>query len=588
MTQSHPAGTGPDAVIADLKQRAGRLGMIAFSFSIVINLLLLVSPIYMLQIYDRVLASGSGATLFYLTLAAIALLGALGALEHYRSQLLIRFGTELSRTLDQRLFRGALGAFNRPTTGNPTQPMRDLDTLTGFLSQGSATNLMDAPWAPFFLAIIFLMHPWLGIVATSGALVLGVLAVMTETTSRAPLKAAHRHRSQSMGYVDRTLRNASVIESMGMGGPILKRWLGTYREAAHHQAVAAERSGGIKAVIKFLRPSLQAAMLGTGAWLALRGDITAGTIVAASIISSRALAPIEQAVGNWKQVVAARDAYGRLIQFLTRHCPAKAEGVVLPRPEGALTVETLAGGPPGARTPVVQGLNFSLVAGQFLGIAGPSGAGKSTLASLLVGIWQPLQGAVRLDGADIYHWDKDHLGPHLGFLPQDTDLFEGTIAQNIARFGPVDSDAVLEAAKLSGVHEMILQFPQGYETLVGAGGLWLSAGQRQRIYLARAIYRRPALLVLDEPNSHLDAAGEADLIQTLKSVTAWGSTIVLICHRPPLLALADTMMILRDGRMQVLGPTAEVMKRLVGPAPQAARVLTPSHSASRTPSEVVG
>ncbi|MGF1454309.1 MAG: type I secretion system permease/ATPase [Alphaproteobacteria bacterium] len=549
-------------VVVDLKKTARKIFGVAFVFSIFINLLLLVSPIYMLQIYDRVLASGSAATLIYLTIAGVGLLAAMGALEHYRSQVMIRMGTHASRVLDQHLFSGTLRSFNRGQHAEATQPVRDLDTISTFLGSPGPTSLMDAPWIPIFLFIIFLMHPVLGIVALVGSLALGVLAVLTELLSRTPLKSAHTHRSRSMQFIDSTMRNAPAIEAMGMGGRLMGQWLDIYRKASSDQSSASERMGLVKGWVKFLRPSLQIAMLGTGAYLALRQEISPGVIVAASIISGRALAPIEQAVGSWKQIIAARDSYGRLKVFLNAFCAPKQDRVALPKPKGHLSVENLVGAPPGVRTVILKKLTFSLQAGEFLGVGGPSGSGKSTLAHMLIGIWQPMSGSVRLDGADVAKWDKDDLGSHIGFVPQDCDMFEGTIAQNIARFGQIDSEAVLEAAELAGVHEFILRLENGYETRVGAGGIWLSAGQRQRIHLARAIYGRPALLVLDEPNTHMDAGGEAALMETLRTLKGQGTTIILICHRRPMLALADRLLVLRDGQIANLGKADEVLQQM--------------------------
>ncbi len=549
-------------VVVDLKKTARKIFGVAFIFSIFINLLLLVSPIYMLQIYDRVLASGSAATLIYLTLAGVGLLAAMGALEHYRSQVLIRMGSHISRVLDQHLFSGVLRSFNRGQHAEATQPVRDLDTISGFLASPGPTSLMDTPWIPAFLFIIFLMHPVLGIVAFVGCILLGLLAVLTELMSRTPLKNAHAHRSKSMQFIDSTMRNAPAIEAMGMGGRLMGQWLDHYRKAGTEQSSASERMGLVKGWVKFVRPSLQIAMLGTGAFLALRQEISPGVIVAASIISGRALAPIEQAVGSWKQIIAARDAYARLKNFLIRFCAPAEEALSLPKPKGHLSVENLVGAPPGVRTVVLKKLTFSLQAGEFLGVGGPSGSGKSTLAHMIIGIWQPMSGAVRLDGADVAKWDKESLGTHVGFVPQDCDMFEGTIAQNIARFGQMNSEAVLEAAELAGVHEFILRLENGYETRVGHGGVWLSAGQRQRIHLARAIYGRPALLVLDEPNTHLDAGGEAALMETLRTLKGKGTTIVLICHRRPMLALADRLLVLRDGQIANLGKADEVLKQM--------------------------
>lgn len=566
---SVPADASQSAqeLLTTLRSRTLRIGAAVFAFSIVINLLFLVSPIYMLQIYDRVLSSGSGETLLYLTIAAVGLLAALGALEQCRSHVLVHLANDASTQLDKRLFNGVVTSLNKSAGGNPTQPMRDLDQVTGFLGGQGPISLMDAPWAPFFIGIIFLMHPLLGIVATVGAILLAVLAILTEAVTRTPAKDAHASKAQSMQFMERIMRNAPVIDSMGMAGNLMDRWLTPQRKGADAMASANERSATVRAVIKFLRPSIQAAMLGTGAFLALRGEITPGVIVAASIISGRALAPVEQAVGSWKQIVGTREAYSRLKAFLLRYCDKPAESVVLPRPTGALTVEKLVGGPPETRSVVIKNVSFQLEPGQFLGVAGPSGAGKTTLANMLIGIWRPMNGCVRLDGADVTAWDKSNLGPAIGYLPQDTELFEGTVAQNIARFGELDSEAVLEAAHLAGVHDFILRLEKGYETQIGPGGVFMSAGQRQRIALARAIYNRPAFLVLDEPNSYLDAAGEAALIQTLKNVHERGTTIVLICHRPQLLALADTLMILRDGQVQAIGPSKEVIKRMTGPAP---------------------
>ncbi len=560
-SSSHP-------VLDDLKRTSYRVFGVAFAFSIFINLLLLVSPIYMLQIYDRVLASGSGATLAYLTLAGIGLLAAMGALENYRSQVLVRLGKHLTTVLDSPIFSGVLRSFNRTQGAQATQSMRDLDTLAAFLSSPGPTSMMDAPWIPLFVLIVFLMHPILGLVSLIGAVLLGILAVLTEVLSRSSLQSAQTHRARSMQFVESTMRNAPAIEAMGMGDRLRSQWLGLYRRAGDDQTDASEKISYIKGCVKFLRPSLQIAMLGTGAFLALRQEISPGAIVAASIISGRALAPIEQAVGSWKQIVAARDSYKRLTEFFDKFCRKPDEALSLPKPKGFLSVEALVGAPPGVRTVILKKLSFALQPGEFLGVGGPSGSGKSTLANMLIGIWQPLSGSVRLDGADIAKWDKELLGSHVGFVPQDCDLFEGTVAQNIARFGKLDSEAVLEAAQLAGVHEFILRLEDGYETKVGPGGVFLSAGQRQRINLARAIYGGPALLVLDEPNTHLDAGGEAALIETLRTMKERGTTIVLICHRRPMLALADRLLVLRDGQITHLGPTEEVLRQMAAGATQ--------------------
>ncbi len=542
------------------------------AFSLFINLLMLTGPLYMLQVYDRVLTSGSRHTLIMLTVVAVGMILTSALLELVRSRILVRAGSRLDRRLNERLFAGLLRQRLQQKEAAESQPLRDLEALRGFLTGPGLISFFDAPWTPLFLAIIFVLHPLLGLVALSGAVVLFTLAVISELATRGPLRDASRDSAAAHGFTENTLRNAEVIEAMGMLPGLQRRWLARHQAALAAQAQASDRGGLVTAGAKFVRPVLQVAILGTGAYLALQQEITPGVMIAASIIMGRALAPVEGAIGNWRGFILARNANSRLHSFLDKD-KAPEVGMPLPRPKGAVSVERLVAAPPGLERPVLKGISFALEAGDSLGVIGPSAAGKSTLARLLIGVWPAAAGQVRLDGADIGDWNHLELGPNLGYLPQDVELFDGTVAENIARFGEPNPENVVRAAQRAGVHEMILRLPEGYDTMIGTGGAALSGGQRQRLGLARALYGDPAFIVLDEPNSNLDGEGEEALRRAVQELKQAGTTLVVIAHRPSVLAGMDKILVLRDGLIEQFGLRDEVLPKVTKAVPKAGRVV---------------
>ncbi|WP_350580840.1 type I secretion system permease/ATPase [Pseudomonas sp. HY2-MNA-CIBAN-0224] len=534
-------------------------------FSAVINLLMLAPALYMLQVYDRVLASGNEMTLLMLTLMILGLFGLMGALEWVRSQVVIRLGTQMDMRLNQRVYDAAFEA--QLSTGSPAagQALNDLTSLRQFATGNALFAFFDAPWFPVYLWVIFMFSPWLGLLALGGAVLLMLLAWLNQRMSQGPLKAASELSVEATQQASAHLRNAEAIEAMGMLGTLRGHWLAQHTAFLAQQNLASEKTASVGAWSKGVRLALQSLVLGLGALLAVQGQITAGMMIAGSILMGRVLSPIDQLIGVWKQWTSARLAYQRLESLLQAH-PARPPRMALPVPRGELAVEQLSASAPGTRRATLSNLSFTLPAGQVLGVIGPSGCGKSTLARLLIGVWQPLAGKVRLDGAQLSQWDKQQLGPHLGYLPQDIQLFAGTIAQNIARFAQVDADKVLAAAQMAGVHSLILQMPEGYDTRLGDGGAGLSGGQKQRIGLARALYGLPALIVLDEPNANLDEAGEQALLQAIAQLKQLKRTLILITHKPNVLTLTDHLLILREGQLQAYGPTAKV---LAAPKPAA-------------------
>lgn len=532
-------------------------------FSLFINLLLLTSPLYMLQIYDRVLSSRNVTTLVVLSIGAMILFMVYSALETQRSRVLVRIGGSLDRRLNARVFNAVFkGALQRP--GMTGQAVRDLDTLREFLTGSGLFAFFDAPWLPIYLLAVFLIHPMLGVVATIGGVMLFILAVLQELATRKTLSDATLAGLNANRTLENSLRNAEAIGAMGMAPAMLERWQHRRQQTLVLQALASDRAGVILAISKFVRIALQTAMLGFGAYLVIQNEITSGTMIASSIMMGKALAPIEMAVATWKQFLNARSSYERLSGVLTA-VRADERRMELPAPIGNIELERVVAAPPMSNIPVIKGISFRVSAGDVLGIIGPSAAGKSSLARLLVGIWPAHSGVVRIDGSDVQSWNKEQLGPHIGYLPQDIELFEGTVAENIARFGAVDPEAVIEAARLAGVHDMILQLGQGYDTMIGAGGATLSGGQRQRVGLARALYKTPALIVLDEPNSNLDRDGEAALARTLAQLKEKKRTTLVITHRPNILASVDHIMVMNGGLIESLGPRDEILGKYLRP-----------------------
>lgn len=547
--------------LADVLFRLRRSFYALAAFSGVINVMMLTPAIYMLQVYDRALVSRNVTTLGMLTLLVVGLFLLMSALEMTRTRVLIRVGNCLDMDLNRRIFSAAFERNLSRAGGNPAQALQDLAQVRQFLTGKGLFAFFDAPWTPIYLVVCYLIHPWLGLVTMIGSLILVGLAYLTEKATQKPLAEANQAAMTSASYANNNLRNAEVIEAMGMLPSIGKRWYQGHLRILQMQTLASDRAALISSTGRFVRITLQSLILGTGALLAIEGKITPGMMIACSILTGRALGPVEQVIASWKQLLGCRLAWGRLNDLLQDY-PQRPPSMSLQRPMGMLAVENVIAGAPGTTTSIVRGVSFSLVPGESLGIIGPSASGKSTLARLLVGVWPAQAGKVRLDGADIFTWNKAELGPWLGYLPQDVELFEGTIAENIARFAEVDSDAVIRAARSSGVHDMILHFPQGYDTRLAADGTPLSGGQKQRIALARALYGEPNLVVLDEPNANLDDVGEKALVDALAELKARGATVILISHRPNVLCAVDKILMLRDGAVHMLGSRDEVFAAL--------------------------
>ncbi len=531
------------------------------AFSAVINLLMLVPSLYMLQVYDRVLGSSNETTLAMLTLMMLVAYLCMSVLELVRSFVLVRVGARLDMRLNKRVYTAAFEQNLKKAGGNAGQSLQDLTVIRQFLTGSGIFAFFDVPWFPIYLAVIFMFNTSLGVFSLIGTVILIVLAYANERVSKKPLQDATAMSIISGNLATNNLRNAEVIEAMGMLPNLMSRWFTLHSRFLQLQAEASEKAGIVGALTKFVRISLQSLILGYGALLVLNNEITPGMMIVGSILMGRALSPVEQVIGIWKSWSGTRSAYDRLESLLSQNAPREA-GMALEKPLGRLTVEGVTAAPPGSQTAVLKGLSFSIEPGDVLGVIGPSGSGKSTLARLLVGVWPSAMGKVRLDGADIYQWNKDELGPSLGYLPQDIELFAGSVSENIARFGLIDSEKVIAAAKLAGVHDMILHFPQGYDTLLGDGGAGLSGGQRQRIALARALYGDPALIVLDEPNSNLDDQGELALVAAINEMRAKGRTIVLITHRTSALATTNKLLMLKDGIAQMFGPRDQVLGEL--------------------------
>ena len=530
-------------------------------FSAIINLLMLAPSLYMLQVYDRVLQSRNEITLLMLTLLMLGAYAFMGALEYIRSFVLIRLGAKLDMQLNKRIYTAAFEQNLRRGGGNPGQALQDLMQLRQFITGNGLFAFFDAPWFPIYLAVIFMFDFYLGLFALVAVIIMVALAFINEAVSKKPLAEANTMAVVSSNLASNNLRNAEVIEAMGMLPNLMARWFKLHGRFLKLQAEASEKSGIVTGISKFVRVSMQSLVLGLGALLVIEGKMSPGMMIAGSILLGKATGPIDQLIGVWKQWSGVKSAYERLNELLGNN-PQRLAGMTLPKPLGNLTVETVTAAPPGSTVAVIKGLSMALTPGDVLGIIGPSGSGKSTLARLLVGIWPAAVGKVRLDGADIFQWNKDQLGPHIGYLPQDIELFAGTVAENIARFGDVDPERVIEAAKRAGVHDMILHFPQGYDTRLGDAGAGLSGGQKQRLGLARAMYGDPSMLILDEPNSNLDDLGEQALLQAINELRQSGKTIVVITHRTTILGATTKLLLLRDGIAQAFGPRDQVLAAL--------------------------
>lgn len=540
-------------------------------FSGVINLLMLLPSIYMMQVYDRVLSSRSEMTLLMLTLITLGLFLLMSMLEWIRSMILVRISAGLDVTLSPRVFTASFERNLRESSSNPAQMLGDLSTIRQFVTGNGLFAFFDVPWLPIYLLVAFLFHPILGFFTLAGILLLFGLAFWNEIATKKQLSEANQLAASAGNYANNTLQNAEVIESMGMLNNLQKRWYVLQQKIIVLQAEASDKNGRISALTRFIRISWQSMSLGVGAILVIENQITGGMMIACSIVLGRAMAPVEQAIGTWKQLSGVRSSYTRLNKLLQEY-PARSLPMDLLAPEGVLNVEHISVAPPGTKQFTLRNVTFNLEPGEILGVIGPSASGKSTLARALVGVWQPQQGTVRIDNADIQQWSRERLGAHMGYLPQDIELFNGSVAENIARFNDVDSEQVIAAAKLAGVHEMILHLPKGYDTYLGAGGFGLSGGQKQRIGLARAVYGMPALIVLDEPNSNLDDQGEAALVSALLSLKSAKSTVVLITHRPSIVASVDKLLLLKDGIPQLFGPRDQVLQSIANARKQTNKI----------------
>ena len=536
----------------------------AGGLSIFINLLVFVSPLYTMQIYDRVLTSRNGMTLLLLSMIALALFISYAALEHFRSRVLVQTGIRFDEIVSGEAFETALAQALRTSSSHHVQLLRDVDTLRDVLSGGVITSLMDAPWTPIFLAICFLLHPLIGLVALLGAIAILAIAFLNERLTKAPLIAASHKSLNALDRLTSSLRNAEAIRGLGMGSAVRSTWAVTHGEALTESAKAGERGGTLLALSKFLRMAIQVAIMGVGAYLAIHQEISGGVLFAASLIVGRALAPVEAAVSQWRALVSARTSFARLDKALSARSTQRRP-MKLPSLTGHISVEALTVIVPGSQLPAVAEVSFRLAAGEVVAVVGQSGSGKSSLARALVGAWSAARGCVRIDGNDIRHFDPDVLGRSLGYLPQDVELFAGTIRDNIARFREDASDEqVVEAAQLASAHSMIQRLPQGYDTVIGDNGAGLSGGQRQRIGLARALFGRPVFVVLDEPNANLDGDGDRALADAIQMLRSRRVTIVIINHRPNLLALVDKIIFMHEGRIGRAGTRDELLPLLIG------------------------
>jgi ATP-binding cassette, subfamily C, bacterial exporter for protease/lipase len=535
----------------------------ALWFSVVSGVLVLAPSAFMLEVYDRVVNSRNHLTLTMLVLAVLGAYVVMELLDWARSQILFAAGAALDARLGDRIFVAMFKANLRRIQGGTTQAMTDLRTLRDFLQSPVVPSLMEAPVALTYAVLIFAMSPILGWAAVVGAMVQTFVGWMNERSTQPPLVAANKSAFAAQQYADGTLRNAQVIEAMGMQQDIHGRWAEKQREFLRLQATASDSAGGYQALARFLQIFMGSLLMGLGAWLLLSNDLNGGSgmMIIASILGGRMLAPLVQIVTQWRSVVGARDSWGRLSRLL-EEVPAPADSIPLPPPRGLLQVENVLASAPGSTVAILRGVAFSLQPGEVAAVVGPSACGKTTLARLLVGIWPSATGKVRLDGADVYGWDKAELGPNVGYLPQDVELFEGTFAENIARFGDVEPAKVEAAARSVGLHEFIMSLPKGYDSPVGRDGAMLSGGQRQRVALARALYGDPVFVVLDEPNSSLDEAGDAALAAAILALKARGTTFVVMTHRTSILPVVDKMLVLRDGQVQAFGPRDEVMSAL--------------------------
>ena len=544
-------------------------------FSFFINLLQLTSPLYMLQLYDRVMVSRSESTLWFLTLLVVVLFATMAILEMVRSRVLVRVGNKLDNLLSDRIFESVFKLANKMPSKASSMPLNDLTQIRQFMTGNGLFAFFDTPWMPIYIFVLFLFHPYFGFFAIFAGAVLTVFAIMNENTTKVKLAEANKLSRDSSVFVDASLRNAEVIHAMGMQSSMKKIWQKKYYGFINAQMIASDNAGFWANISKSARMLFQSLILGLGGYLAIKAELSPGMMIAGSIIMGRALAPLDLMIGTWKGFSNARSAYERLDGLLNEF-PEGDKPMKLPAPKGELLLEGVVVVPPNAKQPSLKGISFQIQKGDVVGIIGASAAGKSSLARAILGLWPLVQGKVRLDGADISQWDKENLGNYVGYLPQDIELFEGTISENICRFTEVDPVKVVEAAQMAGVHEMILRLPEGYDTQIGQGGATLSGGQRQRIGLARSLYGSPVVVVLDEPNSNLDEVGEAALVEAIKALKQKETTVILITHRPSILQVTNKLALMQKGTLQMYGPTNEVLQKLQAQGQQPASKPAPS------------
>ncbi|RUW63879.1 type I secretion system permease/ATPase [Mesorhizobium sp. M7A.F.Ca.US.008.03.1.1] len=546
-------------IVKDALRVCRRYFVVAAAFSLAINLLYLASPLYMLQIYDRVVTSGSETTLVMLTLVLLAAFLSLAGLDLVRASILTRASARLDRLLSAKVLAASV---ETPSPGSSqSQPIRDFDTFRQVITGSGIHALFDLPWSPIYIGIIFLLHPWLGFFALGCSLLLIAMAVLNEHLVRSPLKQANDLATTNYNFTEMSLRNAEVVRAMGMIDGLIRRWGRDRNLALRRQAEASDRAALMSGLIRFLRLTMQSLILGLGAYLVIERQITGGTMFAASLLLGRGLQPVEQIVGLWRSLILGRAALAR-VEKLVDGGARSERSFNLPKPTGKISVEQVSFAIASQQKVLLRDVSFRLEAGETLGIVGPSGAGKSTLARHLAGVMQPSRGTVRLDGADLSQWGHDALGDHIGYLPQDIELFSDTVAANIGRFKTNVDQEVIEAARLAGVHEMIIRLPQGYETQIGEGGAVLSGGYRQRIALARAVFGTPNLIILDEPSSNLDADGDRALSDCAIELKRRGSTVIIVSHRPSTLANVDKILLLRDGAVEAFGMRNEIVALL--------------------------
>lgn len=535
-----------------------------FVFSMAINLLMLAPTIYMMQVSDRVMTSRNMVTLLMLSLLALAIFAVMGVLEWARSRVLVRLGVRLDRRMGAKLL-SLSHRFEVEKLGDSRRLLSDLTHLRTFLTGYAIFALLDAPWVPIFLVVTVLLHPLLAAVSLGGTIVMVILTYITERAVRTPLADSNNSAAETSQFVATNMRHGEIIEAMGMFPMMLERWQKKQDRHLVQQAIASDRAGVVQGVTKFVRMTNQALAMGVGGFLFLQSDVSPAIVFAASLLSSRISGPIESLMMTWSQLGTASESWKRIDDAL-RYVEKQYSGVTLPAPKGEVTLEGVFGGPPGVSAPFVQSVNLKIPAGVIVAIVGSSASGKSTLVRLITGVWAPRVGTVRLDGADLRTWPREQLGPYIGYLPQDVELIEGSVAENIARLGPLDSERVIAAARAAGVHEMVLQMADGYGTQVGANGAFLSGGQRQRVALARAMYGDPPLLVLDEPNANLDEAGELALDTALQQAKQRGQTVIIVSHRPIAIRNCDLILVMQDGQVLLYGPREQVMAKLASAA----------------------